>query len=69
MESGIGGRLMSKVAAAEYLGITVPTLAKMIADGLLPPPIPGTTKMDRKAIDHALDRASGLSCEKDDSDD
>ena len=31
-----------------------------IRRGILPGPIPGTHKWDRKAIDRALDRASGL---------
>ncbi|MCP1852102.1 MULTISPECIES: helix-turn-helix transcriptional regulator [unclassified Bradyrhizobium] len=53
-------RLMTGAQAAAYLGITTVTLAKWVAAGIVPPPLPGTRRWDRKAIDLALDKASGI---------
>jgi hypothetical protein len=54
-------RGMSKEAAAEYAGAeSLSTFSDWIRRGIMPGPIPGTQKWDRKAIDAYLDRASGL---------
>lgn len=54
-------RGMSKQQAAEYCGCeTLAAFDQWRAKGIVPGPIPGTTRWDRKALDRALDRASGL---------
>lgn len=48
--------------AAAYAGCaTVSAFRDWIRKGIMPGPIPGTHRFDRKAIDAALDRLSGLS--------
>jgi len=47
--------------AAAYAGCrTVSAFRDRVRRGILPGPIPGTHSWDRKAIDAALDKASGL---------
>ena len=54
-------RGLSKQEAAEYVGCgTLAAFDAWRAKGIVPGPIAGTTRWDRKAIDAALDRASGL---------
>ena len=53
-------RLMSGAEAAAYLGLTPATFAKWVADDRAPKPLSGTRRWDRKAIDLALDKASGI---------
>ena len=54
-------RGMSKEQAAAYAGCeTLSAFNGWIRRGIMPGPIPGTHKWDRKAIDAALDRMSGL---------
>lgn len=53
-------RLISKREVAAYLGYSEKSLEKLIAQGIIPPPLPGTHRFDRRAIDAALDRASGI---------
>lgn len=54
-------RGMSKSEAAKYCGCaTTSAFDTWIQRGIVPGPIPGTSKWDRKAIDVALDKASGL---------
>ena len=54
-------RGMSKKQAAAYAGCeTLSAFNNWIRRGIMPGPIPGTHKWDRKAIDAALDRLSGL---------
>jgi len=54
-------RCLTKQEAAEYCGCnTLAAFDQWRAKGIVPPPIPGTTRWDRKALDAALDRASGL---------
>lgn len=60
-------RLLTKKAAAAYVGVTTPTFAKWVLAGVLPPSASITRKWDRKAIDAALDKISGL--ERDPKDD
>jgi hypothetical protein len=54
-------RGLSKADAAAYCGCeSLSTFDSWIAKGIVPGPIPGTHRWDRKAIDLALDRASGI---------
>ncbi|HEV2557267.1 MAG TPA: hypothetical protein VGU45_01450 [Microvirga sp.] len=54
-------RGLTREEAAEYVGCdSLATFNDWIRRGRVPGPIPGTTRWDRKAIDRALDRASGL---------
>lgn len=54
-------RGLSKEDAAAYCGCaTVAAFDDWVARGIIPGPIPGTHRWDRKAIDSYLDRASGL---------
>lgn len=55
-----GARGLSEKAAAEYLGLSVSGLHDWRRKGIVPGPIPGTHRYDRKAIDAALDKLSGL---------
>jgi hypothetical protein len=59
--SRIQPRGLSKEDAAAYTGCdTLSAFNDWIRRGIVPGPIPGTHKWDRKAIDAALDRLSGL---------
>jgi hypothetical protein len=50
-------RCLSREDAAQYCGCeTVRAFDEWVRKGIVPRPIPGTTKWDRKAIDDALDR-------------
>src|SRR3569833_2895543 len=62
-------RLMTPKAAAIYVGVSTPTFVKWVASGLLPAALPGMRRWDRKAIDAALDRLSGLTTQPDDQGD
>jgi hypothetical protein len=53
-------RLLSKSEAAKYCGVTPAGYDAWKKAGLVPGPVPGTYRYDRKAIDAALDRHSGL---------
>ena len=54
-------RGITRKEAAAYCGCgSVATFSNWIRRGILPGPVPGTKRWDRKAIDAALDRASGL---------
>ncbi len=53
-------RLMSGPDAAAYLGVTPAAFSKWVSQGIVPKPLPGTRRWDRKAIDLALDKASGI---------
>lgn len=57
-------RGLTKQEAAAYCGcLTEGTFDDWIQKGIVPGPIPGTTRWDRKAIDVWLDRASGIQSE------
>jgi hypothetical protein len=57
----IAPRGLSKPAAAAYCGCEcLSTFDDWIKRGIIPGPIPGTHRWDRKAIDLALDKASGI---------
>jgi hypothetical protein len=54
-------RGLSRKEAAAYAGCeSLSAFNSWIRRGILPGPIPGTHRWDRKAIDWALDKASGL---------
>jgi hypothetical protein len=54
-------RGLSKGDAAAYAGCdSLSTFNNWIRRGIMPGPIPGTHKWDRKAIDAVLDAISGL---------
>jgi hypothetical protein len=54
-------RGLSRKDAAAYAGCdSISAFKNWIRRGILPGPIPGTHRWDRKAIDRALDKASGL---------
>jgi hypothetical protein len=59
-------RGLTREQAAEYVGCeTVSAFSDWVRRGLVPGPMKGTQRWDRKALDAALDRLSGL---RDDSD-
>ncbi|QFR34722.1 hypothetical protein GBB76_17325 [Ancylobacter sp. TS-1] len=51
---------MAKAQAAAYCGLTPSGFSAWVKAGIVPGPIPGTQRYDRKAIDAALDRHSGI---------
>jgi hypothetical protein len=54
-------RGLSPEKAAEYCGCeTLSAFYDWVARGIIPGPIPGTRRWDRKAIDATLDKASGI---------
>lgn len=53
-------RGMSRETAAAYCELSVEAFSDWVALGRLPGPFPGTHRWDRKAIDIALDKLSGL---------
>ena len=54
------GRLITKQCAAAHVGVSTLVFDRMVTQGVLPGPMPGSRKWDRKALDVHLDRASGL---------
>jgi hypothetical protein len=58
---GITPRVLSRHQAAAYCGISAQAFSTWVRAGRLPAPIAGTYRWDLKAIDAALDSASGLS--------
>src|SRR5450756_347082 len=58
---GVQPRGMSKTDAAAYCGCgSLAAFDDWVRRGIVPGPIPGTHRWDRKAIDMKLDLASGL---------
>ncbi len=53
-------RGLTREDAAAYCGLATDGFDEWVKRGIVPGPIPGTLRWDRKAIDLALDRASGL---------
>ena len=56
-------RLVTKTEAAEYCGLSQRGFGTWIAKGLIPPALPRTNRWDLNALDHHLDRLSGLTAE------
>ena len=58
---GMLPRGLTREQAAEYCGCeSTDAFADWVRRGIVPGPIPDTRRWDRKAIDRALDRRSGL---------
>lgn len=58
---GMLPRGLTREQAAEYVGCeSTGAFDAWVRKGIVPGPIPGTHRWDRKAIDRALDRRSGL---------
>jgi predicted DNA-binding transcriptional regulator AlpA len=53
-------RLMTRPQAAAYLGISASTFSTWVAMGKAPPPVPGTRRWDKKAIDAKFDDIDGI---------
>ena len=53
-------RGLAREDAAAYCGLSPEGFDEWVRRGIVPGPIPGTQRWDRKAIDLALDRASGI---------
>ncbi len=53
-------RGLSIKEAADYCGIKVSCFRLWVREGLIPGPWPGTKRYDKKALDHALDKLSGI---------
>jgi hypothetical protein len=61
LSSGVPPRGMTKKEAAAYCGCdSLAAFDHWVRRGILPGPIPGTHRWDRRAIDMRLDLASGL---------
>jgi predicted DNA-binding transcriptional regulator AlpA len=57
--AAVEARLYSRTQAATYCGLSKQAFSAWVKTGRLPPPLIGTARWDRKAIDAALDRLSG----------
>lgn len=53
-------RLLTRAEAATYCKLSPSGFDEWISEGRLPKAIPDTHRWDRKAIDLALDKASGI---------
>ncbi|ALJ98252.1 excisionase [Brucella phage BiPBO1] len=62
-------RMISKMEAAQYCGLTPSGFSSWVRRGVLPTSVPGTNRWDRKAIDARLDRISGLQIQTNDDND
>ena len=62
--SGLEPRGMTREAAAAYCSLSPATWDRWVSDGRMPPPLPGTHRWDRKAIDRAWDLISGFGTEE-----
>jgi hypothetical protein len=59
-ELGLTPRLLTRDLAASYCSLSVQGFSEWVRTGRLPGPIEGTSRWDLKAIDAALDLASGI---------
>ena len=57
---GIAPRLLTREQAAAYCGLSVSGFSAWMKSGRLPGAISGTVRWDMRAIDVALDSASGI---------
>ena len=53
-------RLITLREAAEYCGISPASYRDWVASGRVPGYVPGTRRIDKRALDRALDRLSGI---------
>jgi hypothetical protein len=53
-------RLMTRQEAAAYCNLKATAFSTWVASGLLPRPLPGTRRWDRRKLDIALDQLSGI---------
>lgn len=53
-------RLIGRKEASAYCNITPTAFSGWVRTNKMPPPIPGTRKWDKRAIDAKLDEISGL---------
>ena len=60
IQGPIQPRGLTREAAAAYCGLAPEGFDQWVKRGLVPGPSPGTQRWDRKAIDLALDHASGI---------
>jgi hypothetical protein len=56
----IAPRCLAREEAAAYCGLSPEGFDEWVKRGIVPGPLPGTQRWDRRAIDLALDRASGI---------
>ena len=56
-------RLLSRQHAANYCSVSLETFDDYRRRGIVPDPVDGTARWDRKLIDQWLDRASGIASE------
>jgi hypothetical protein len=56
----MSGRCLTAREAAAYCGLSLAGFRAWKAKGIVPGPIKGTYKYDQKALDLAIDRASGI---------
>ena len=59
-----GPRLLSRHEAAAYCGCSPSTFSRWVTEGYLPRPLFGSKRWDKRAIDAAIDRASGIDTAK-----
>ena len=57
---GIAPLLLTREQAAAYCGVGVTTFTAWVRRGIVPGPVSGTQRWDRKAIDGALDALSRI---------
>jgi len=60
MHRATSPRGMALADVAAYLSLTPSGVSDWVRRGLIPGPIPGTHRWDKKAIDAALDKRSGI---------
>ncbi len=53
-------RLMRRLEVMAYLKVGSSTLYRWIDLGIVPAPLPGTSRWDSRQIDQALDRIAGI---------
>jgi hypothetical protein len=56
----IAPRLLTRSQAAQYCGLSPEGFSAWVGSGRMPPPIRGTRRWDRAAIDIVLDQLSGV---------
>lgn len=59
-------RLLTRAQAARYCSVSSATFSRWIAKGMMPAALVNTNRWDRRAIDAALDRLSGIQTVKSD---